>query len=271
MGALIILHGLFLLDCSMKAQQCYILVAKADPHVYRVGLDFTMVDIPFSNTMTISLPPVTGKNPDADSLDERTLVLESSAVNVLRGAAVMQITVPMPDYIYSANRVQPFREDILNNSDPTILRSQKQRVMFGETLLLSYTKAGAFNLVNNGAVVQSSQAVKNTQVMAFYSWPATCGSHPDHSGGLNRLLETKAHSPVNLMLMGIGAALAIDDAGAGGFGLTDSELRPPCIHTTELRGTPMPDKDRKGFVMEGVVHIFTATETGCGSVVNMEP
>jgi hypothetical protein len=270
MGALIVLHGLFLLNCIKSQQVCYILVGQDPSHAYRVGLNaMNVVPIPESSTMEVTLPSVNGKDPDGD-LDQRALVLDTKAVNVLRNKAVMMIKIPMPDRIFAANRVKPFREDILNHSDPAIVRNTDQSVMYGESLLLEYTQGGAFNLRNNGTKVQSSVAVGRWQVMAFYSWPATCGTHPDHSGGVNRLLETKAHKPVTLNLRNPYAPVVVDDAGAHTYGLRDSELVPPCIHDTKLEAPKLAD-DKKSYIAEAVVNIVTATETGCGPVIVLEP
>lgn len=284
MGALIILHGLFLLSCNKNLQQCQIVVASADPHLYKVGVNLNLVDIPLSTTMTTTLANSVGNDPYRGTLDQRELVLDSSIVSLDATAASRIITVPMPDDIYGANRLKPFREDVLNGTDPMALISQAgsdNRVTISETILLSYRNAGKFKLVDMTKEVQDSQTINGVEVLAFYSWPATCGPHPDHTGGLNRILKIRGANPT-FKFSEVGVIVDLDESGSGTFNLPDSVLRPPCIMKTSFlslnpksqrqreqkprKGSQLP-QDSSSVTAKANVELRTATETGCGAFI----
>jgi hypothetical protein len=268
MGALIILHGLFLLHCNetskpvggLNPQYCEILTADAGSHVYRVGGGPSFVELPPSLNLTVTLSPTSGKDPDTNSLDARMFVLDSSVVTVISGNAGTRIVVPMPDNLYAANVRRVFREDVLNNTDPNALRSQPDsngRIALAETVILSYNSGAPFNLMNGNAQVTASAAVGSNNVMAFFAWPVASGMNCATANAhkpLNQLLQVGGQPP-SFMLMGLGALYSLDDPAVSGFKLPAYLLRPPCITDTSKAREP---------------RLVTATQTGCGPEVDIE-
>src|ERR1035438_9620997 len=72
MGALIVLHGLFLLHCNetskrvgkLNPQYCEILTADMGSHVFRVGGGPNFVELPPSLNLMVTLNPTSGRDPD---------------------------------------------------------------------------------------------------------------------------------------------------------------------------------------------------------------
>jgi hypothetical protein len=275
MGALIILHGLFLLHCnagtvvkgSLQPQTCEILTADTPGHLYRVGAN-KLVELPFSLNLTVTLEPSSNKDPDTSGLDSRMMVLDSSVVkvvNVMPHLATLKIIVPMPDNIYGANVLRVFREDLLHGTDSTALRSQAgsdNRIALAESIVLSYNSGQAFSLQDGGIAVPGagSAPVGKNQVLAFFAWPAmqgmSCTQTMNHAP-LNQLLQVNGQPP-SFLLMGLGATGSLDDPDVSAFKLPASILRPPCV-----KGPMVRAKD-------GTFHPYTATQTGCGLEIVIE-
>jgi hypothetical protein len=279
MGALIILHGLFLLHCnagtkpidsppphvvSLQPQFCEILTADTPGHSYRVGAT-TLVGLPFSTSLSVTLKsPHTG-GPGPSDLDSRLMVLDSS-VKIISGDATMRIIVPMPDNIYGANVRRVLRDDVLNGTDSSALRSQAgsdNRFALAESIVLSYNSAKAFSLQDAGQDVPGARSEptkdQKNQVLAFFAWPVMqgmpCTPAMNHVP-LNQLLLVNGKAPT-FQLMGLVANRGLDDSEVSAFGLTNPVLRPPCVdHTVRA-------KHRKG-------RIFTGSQTGCGPEVVIE-
>jgi hypothetical protein len=271
MGALIILHGLFLLHCNetskpvgkLDPQYCEILTADVGSHAYRVGGGPNFVELPPSLNLTVTMNPTAGKDPDADGLDSRMFVLDSSVVTVNSGNAGTRIVVPMPDNLYAANVRRVFREDVLGNTDSNALRSQPDssgRIALAETVILSYNSGTHFNLMDGNTQVTSSAVAVTNHVMAFFAWPVAqgmnCATTNAHKP-LNQLLQVGGQPP-SLTMMGLGAQYSLDDREVSAFKLPAYLLRPPCItDTSNARDANRP-------------HLMTATQTGCGPQVDIE-
>jgi hypothetical protein len=272
MGALIILHGLFLLHCNettatvgtLKPQYCEILTADTASHAYRVGGGPNFVELPPSVGLSVTLNPTAGKDPDTDRLDARMFVLDSSVVSVDSSKAGTRIVVPMPDNLYGANVRRVFREDVLGNTDSNALRSQPDadnRIALAETVILSYDSGAPFYLMDGGNQVASSATVGRNNVMSFFAWPVASGmscSTPNMHKPLNQLLLVNKQPP-SFSMMGLGAVYSLDDPMVSAFKLPAYLLRPPCVSdTTTERGH------------DGVRRLRTATQTGCGPGVDIE-
>jgi hypothetical protein len=272
MGALIILHGLFLLHCntttkavgSLQPQYCEILSSERLEHNYRVGATATsLVPLPFSTNLTVNLPTSTNKNPDTNGLDTRMMVFDSSVVTVLSDLATMRIVVPMPDNLYGANVARVLRDEVLTTTDPTALRSPAgngNRMSLAESVILSYNAGSAFSLYDGATHVAGadSATIGNYQVLAFFAWPAVanmnCAAPMTHQP-LNDLLRVQGQ-PTAFQLMGLVPSSWVDDPEVAGFGIPQPILRPPCIQGSSVKNAK--DKVNK-----------TATQTGCGPGVHI--
>jgi hypothetical protein len=281
MGALIILHGLFVLHCnagskpidsppphvvSLQPQTCEILTEDTSGHSYRVGAT-TLVELPFSTNLSVTLKSSHKGSPGPSDLDSRMMVLDSS-VKVISGDATMRIVVPMPDNIYGANALKVLRGDVLHGTDTTALRSQadvNNRIRLAESIVLSYNSGTAFSLQEvgqdgvghdvPGAVSELTKDKKN-QVLAFFAWPVMpnmpCNPAMNHVP-LNPLLLVNGKAPT-FQLMGLDAKGWFDDQESSDFKLGEI-LRPPCVQASMVRA-----KHRKG-------RMFTGSQTGCGPEV----
>jgi hypothetical protein len=269
MGALIILHGLFLLHCNtttkavngLDPQTCEILSADADGHAYRVGAN-KLVPLKFSANLTVNLPDSTNKDPSA-GLESKMMVLNREVVTVATDAK-LRIVLPLPDNIYGANVLKVLRNEVLTTTDPTALLSPDDghgRIALAESIVLSYTKGAPFGLYDSGKAVAGagSATIGGNNVLAFFAWPAQSGMNcatPMNHAPLNNLLQVGG-KPTAFQLMGLVGPDLVDDPHVSGFSLPPSILRPPCV------------KDSSAILSNGGHDGRTATQTGCGPMVHI--
>jgi hypothetical protein len=287
MDAVIVLHGLFLLSCDLHTQKCQVMVGEADKHVYMVGTPtFNYSPIPVSTTMTTTLRDSKGKDPSAANLDQRGVLLDGTVISASTPLVAKRvITIPMPDDIYGANRVAPFREDFLNNTPSNTLRSQADsdgRIVIDESVLLRYSNADSFDLIDNGQTISTSQTIDGKAVLIFYSWPKDCTDTVPHDPNVNSMLKIKGGGNPTYQFSYSDVEITLDDPGADALDLPDSVIRPSCSYKMHLRSEPSAKnpksksrnaanpravKQRAGNALIGAITPLTAKRTGCGTTM----
>jgi hypothetical protein len=263
MGALIILHGLFLLHCntqttpigSLVPQTCEILAIQDNQHVYQAlggdGKRQTLPNVTFLNAW----PKVLGtKNPDGTgkTLDERVLLLTQGVATVIPNVATTRIVVPMPDDIWAANVVCLYQKDLLQATSPTVVRSKVDKsdksIRLAETIILSYRDADSFTLTDGANFKISSKPIGTYNVLALFSWPAMsdCSAQIPAHPSLNQMIDigNGAHHHPSIRTMGFTPAPGHntkDDDAVKDFKLPDAFLRPECIFRTATQTGCAPE------------------------------
>src|SRR4051812_17276483 len=119
-GSLIILHGLFVLRCSITSTTCQVLVGQAAPHAYNAGTVGNLVELHPNGVMSIDINGYTPATPlNVQDLVKRTLVLQNQVSNPSVGK--MQIRIPRPDGVFGANRLVVWPSEVLNGSDASVM------------------------------------------------------------------------------------------------------------------------------------------------------
>jgi hypothetical protein len=248
MGALIIIHGLFLIHCNsqmvastdgLPPQMCEILAIQNSLHEYEALGANSYQTLPDETSLQVTLATTGSKNPNRNGLSQRVLLLNQMTDHVLAGATT-RIVTPIPDDIYAANAVYPKLSDLLNGTSPNVVSSPtvgNGLVRISETTVLSYQNAGAFTLTDGQGFTVNSQAFGSYNAIALFAWPASmtstanCNEPFDHPA-MNSLIDIGGgqHPNIKFLQLVLTDYGTMDDSPVSNWGLSDQFLRPPCIH-----------------------------------------
>jgi hypothetical protein len=198
MVALIILKGLFLLNCqaSLGGKVCHILIADTPPHAYTAG----GASLPADLTYTVDIVGSANPMPFADASFAQNKLVLSSSVNINEMKASRMITVRMPDQILGAAKLSVKTNAVLNGTDQSYLKSVASgsgTYMIPEVLILEYNYGNAFQLTNKTSSFKaSSSTIGKVSFMVLTSEPASCDAHPgDHTANFNLMMSIGGKSP----------------------------------------------------------------------------
>jgi hypothetical protein len=252
MGALIILHGLFLLHCntrptpvgSLVPQTCEVLAIQDSIHSYQALGDGDPLPQSFPDVNYLNAwPMVSGvsgmRNPDQNGLAQRVLVLTQGLANVVPNVATTRIVVPMPDDILGANIVWLNRADLLQRTPPNVVRTKTPftdgSIRVAQTIILRYRNAGPFTLADGANFTVFSKLIGSYNVLALFAWPARtttdCSVVLPHQP-MNPLIDIGNGANPAIKMMGVQVVIGHpldDDSEMASFNLPPGFLKPPCI------------------------------------------
>lgn len=291
MNAVIVLHGLFLLvcyqnqKCSIVAPHTRMTAGGADVHEYKYGTvgtgpgyALTLNSLPAQTNVTTTLMKLGGElaaasthpfhNSDYPNNTYPTyeFTLNGTQLHYQVDAADVRnvISIPWPNHIRGANRVDVQADDLLNgNSSQLILGpAQGGEYLVSGTTILVFDNGPAFSFYDEtGAKIGASSAVAttsaaSTSIMVFTSWPPPGSTDTgDHSAGIDGALQGGSGSPT----FNFTSIPSSDGFLVGNERAADSLGLPPSVITT-------PGASSKALSKTANDSNKIILKTGCGSV-----
>jgi hypothetical protein len=264
MDALIILQGLFLLNCRVGGGRCHIVIADTPPHVYTVGA----TPLPADRSYRVTLTGNVGATPFQSSGFPQNHLTIDSGVAIDESSARYVIDIPVPDRVLGASMLSVKQAALLNGTPANFLMSQPQNgsYLVQETLILEYRNGGNFSLNSTtSAFTSGSTVVANRAVLLLTSRPPDCCQHPDHSLNFNKMFKKNGMNP-HFGLTHIGPSdytVQPPEGGVSDYNLPPGYLAAPC----SLDLSRFRTEKNKGKAINSQICLLTADPNGCPPVI----